>query len=68
MKGRHMALNTTGPWELVDTRGKVRARGTYEEVIDEFDSISSAEFQNKTMTDGFTVRRVQTKRRPRKAA
>lgn len=60
-----MAINKYGPWELVDTRGKVRARGDYEEVVEEFDRISNTEFQNQTMTDGFTVRRVQPKRRPK---
>lgn len=55
-----------GPWELVDTHGKIRATGTYEECSDSFDRIANTEFQNKTMTDGFTLRRTAAKRRPAK--
>jgi hypothetical protein len=52
-------------WELVDTTGKRRARGTFEHVEAAFLELANSEFQNKTMTTGFTLRRVPSKGRKR---
>lgn len=56
----------TREWELVDTTGARRAHGSFEHVYTTFRELANSEFQNKTMTPGFTLRRAPLKNAPRK--